>query len=459
MTESKIQQKFLLMYCSQPGMDDDFIAQPLGILYLGAIFREEGFPVKCIDERISTKEKIYEEIEKADVVGISAMTPFLKRALDWGKYARDKGKVTMMGGPHATVDPDSLLDSGFFDYVFIGEAEITVREAIPLLDDKEKLKEIQGMGFFDDNGNKVITEQRPFNKDLDSVPFPAWDMLPIEDYFKRNKERLFYIFTSRGCPFNCVFCQKKLTGRGFRTRSVDNIVNELEQIVTRYKPGNLLFIDELFTCQKKRVMAICEEIRKRNLKLNWACETRVDRIDYEMMMMMRKAGMRRMYFGVESGSEQSLKTLNKRFTVDQVIKTLKTARRADIWTKIFLIAGAPNETAQDFEDTKAMLKKAMPDRVRSSLFNPLIASPSFDIYRDRIDMDQIFTEYVDSESTPYQHENFTVKELNEIRWGMQKDYEDWYMKPAQKFRRKLWRIRFLLENPSELMQWLKNKFS
>ena len=156
------------------------------------------------------------------------------------------------------------------------------------------------MAFFDDDGNKVITENRPFNKDLDAVPFPAWDMLPIEDYFSRNGERLFYVFASRGCPFNCVFCQKKLTGRGFRTRSVDNIVDELEAIVTKYDPGNILFIDELFTCQRKRVFAICEEIRRRGLKLNWACETRVDKIDYSMMMAMRRAGMRRMYFGVES---------------------------------------------------------------------------------------------------------------------------------------------------------------
>jgi radical SAM superfamily enzyme YgiQ (UPF0313 family) len=450
-------KKFLFMYSSQPGLDDDFIAQPLGILYLGAILREEGVSVKCMDERISAREALCEAIQEADVVGISAMTPFLKRALDWGAYAKAKGKTTLMGGAHATVDPHSLLDAGHFDIVFIGEAEITIREALPILGDREKLKGVKGLGFFDGQGQKFLTEERPFNQDLDAVPFPAWDMLPIEDYFNRNKERLFYIFTSRGCPYSCVFCQKKLTGRGFRTRSVPNILDELEQIVKRYDPGNILFIDELFTCQKKRVLEICKGILERGLKLNWACETRVDRVDYEMMMTMRRAGMRRMYFGIESGSPASLKTLNKRFTVDQIIETLRTARRADIWTKVFLIVGTPNETEEDFALTAQMLKEAHPDMVRTSLFNPLIASPSFDLYRDRIDMDLIFTEYVDSEGTPYRHEHFSVEELNRHKHRLRADFEAWYGKPAQRLKRKLSKLRFFLENPEEGWRWLRGK--
>ena len=140
MTDSMTRKHYLLMYCSKPGLDDDFIAQPLGILYLGAIFREEGFPVKCMDERIASKEAIEAAIEEADVVGLSAMTPFVQRAVTWAKYAKERGKITMMGGPHATVDPESLLDEGHFDYVFVGEAELTVREAIPVLDEKEKLR-------------------------------------------------------------------------------------------------------------------------------------------------------------------------------------------------------------------------------------------------------------------------------------------------------------------------------
>ena len=451
------QKNFLFMYCSKPGLDDDFIAQPLGILYLGAILEQEGVPVRCIDERIATPDEIRRAVEEADVVGVSAMTPFLMRALEWGGYAKSRGKITLMGGPHATVDPHTLLDSGSIDFVFMGEAEITIREFIPRMEDKAALKEVKGLAFFDDDGRKVVTEERPFNRELDTVPFPAWHLLPIEEYFHRNKERLFYIFTSRGCPYSCVFCQKKLTGRGFRTRSVENILDELELIVKNYRPGNILFIDELFTCRRDRVIAICDAIHRRGLSFNWACETRVDRVDYDLMMEMRRAGMRRIYFGVESGSPRSLGTLNKRFTVEQIISTLRSARRADLWTKIFLIIGTPGETREDFAHTERMLRRAHPDLVRTSLFNPLIASPSFELYKDRIDMDLIFKEYVDSEGTPYRHEHFTTAELNEIKRRIRADYEAWYDQPRQRLVRKLWKLRFLAEHPDEVGGWLRER--
>ena len=143
--------------------------------------------------------------------------------------------------------------------------------------------------------------------------------------------------------------------------------------------------------------------------------------------------------------------------MDRVIKTLKMARRAHIWSKIFLIVGTPNETKEDFEDTERMLRKAHPDRVRSSLFNPLIASPSFELYHERIDMDRIFTDYVDSDGTPYRHEHFSTQELNDIRHGICRDYEIWYARPLQRFKRKLWRARFYLENPRELMGWFRRR--
>jgi radical SAM superfamily enzyme YgiQ (UPF0313 family) len=449
------QHKFLFIYCTTPGQNEEIIAQPLGILYLGAILEKEGFSVRCMDERIHDRGEIEAAVQEADVVGLSAMTPYLQRALDWGEYAKAKGKTSIIGGPHATVDPHSTLDTKRFDYVFIREAEITIREAAPLLDDREKLKAVPGLTFFDDEGCKVVTEERPFNLELDGVPFPARHLLPMDRYFARNKERLVYVYTSRGCPYTCVFCQKEVYGRQFRSRSTDNICRELELVQQEFDPGAVLFIDELFTCKKKRVIELCDAMVERNLRMNWVCETRVDRVDYEMMMAMRRAGLRRMYFGVESGSPKSLEVLNKRFTVAQVIETLKAARRANIWTKIFLIVGTPGETTEDLELTAGMLKTAHPDMVRTALFNPLIGSPSFDIYHDRIDMDMIFKEFVASGGTPYRHENFTPEELRDAERKLVADYEAWYGRPAQRFRRWLSRMKFYLSHPGETMARLK----
>lgn len=451
------QPKILLIYCSTPGQDESFISQPLGILYLAAILEKAGVPVKCKDERIHSEEEIRQAVGETDVVGFSAMTPYIERAFEWARHAREQGKMTIIGGPHATVDPHATLESKLFDVVFIREAEITIQEAWPVLFDKEKLRKVNGVAFYDEAGEKVVTPERPFNLELDTLPVPARHLLPMDDYFRLNRERLVYVYTSRGCPYSCVFCQKKVYGRKFRARSNDDICDELEELKRDYDPGAILFIDELFTCQPKRVYALCDEIVRRKLELNWCCETRVDRIDFPMMMAMRRAGMRRMYFGVESGSPASLKTLNKKFTVEQVIKTLKAARRANIWTKIFLIFGTPNETIEDIELTAKMLRQAHPDMVRSALFNPLIGSPSFDIYHDRIDHDLIFKEFVASNGTPYRHENFTVEELNAHSERVISEYETWYDQSMQRFRRWLTRVRFYLSHPRDTLARIRGR--
>jgi radical SAM superfamily enzyme YgiQ (UPF0313 family) len=430
-----------------PGLDDEFISQPLGVLYLGAILERAGIPVKCMDERTFSSEEIKAGIAEADVVGISVMTPFVQRGFDLARYAREQGKTVWIGGPHATVDPQSTLETGLFDLVFVREAEITIQEVLPVLDDKEKLKEIPGLLFYEDSGEKCLTPERPFTVDLDPLPFPARHLLPMDRYFSKNKERLLYVYTSRGCPYKCVFCQKEVYGRKFRSRSVDNVCNELEQVQGDYQPGAILFIDELFTCNKKRVFEFCDSLIARNIKLNWCCETRVDRIDFDMMMAMRRAGMRRIYFGVETGSPRSLKTLKKMFTREKIIETLKASRRANLWTKVFLIVGTPGETMEDFDLTASMLREAHPDMVRTALFNPLIGSPSFEIYHDRIDFDLIFKEYVASSGTPYIHENFTNEELCEIEKRLVREYSEWYEQPAQRFKRWLARMRFYLRYP------------
>lgn len=443
--------KTLLMYVTPPGQDDDYIAMPLGIIYLGAIVKDAGLPIECLDERVSTEEEVKEAIERNDIIGLSALTPHVGRAVRWAEYAKKLGKRVMMGGPHATVDPDTFLDSGHFDLIVRGEAEDAVVPVIKHFDDKEALKEVLGLNYYGDDGQRIDTPDRPLIKgsELDNIPFPAWEELPFDRYTALNRERLFYIFTSRGCPFRCIYCQKELTGRGFRTRSIDNIVDELEDIVTKYQPGNVLFIDELFTCQKKRVYAICDEIIRRGLKLNWACETRVDMIDYEMAVRMRQAGCRRLYFGVETASQKSLDTLKKDCKAYKVVEAIQVARRAGIWSKVFLIVGTPGETLEDIRETERVMRLAMPDLIRASLFNPLTATESFDAYKDRIDTDLIFTEYVDSERSPYMHENFSNDELNRVRRKMVSDYERWYNKPAQRAKRWASRFQYYIENPDE----------
>ncbi len=445
------QKKVVLMYVTPPGQDDFFIAMPLGIIYLSAILRKAGVDVECCDERVCTEAEVEAYIAKAEILGLSALTPHVNRAIRYAQRAKqiNPDVITIMGGPHATVDVDTLLDGGL-DYVIGGEAEDSIVDFMQGVDaGRSALGNVPGIAFDREDGTRHTSPQPPLIKDLDRIPFPEWEALPFDRYAHMNKERLFYIFTSRGCPFRCVFCQKELTGRGFRTRSVDDILNELQEIHDKYQPGNVLFIDELFTCQKKRVYDICEGIIERGLTLNMSCETRVDMIDYDMARTMKKAGFNRMYFGVESGSQASLDTLVKDYKVEKVVEALKITRRAGIWTKVFLIVGTPGETQQDFDNTAKIMREGMPDRIRTSLFNPLTATASFEQFKDRIDPELVKTEYVDSDRSPYMHENFSNDELNMIKRKLVEDYEEWYEATPAKMRRFMSRIRYYMENRDE----------
>ncbi|MHC5209334.1 MAG: B12-binding domain-containing radical SAM protein [Planctomycetota bacterium] len=455
-------KKIVLMYVTPPGQDDFFIAMPLGIIYLAAILRQHGADVECCDERVCSEAEVDAALRKAEILGLSALTPHVNRAIRYAQKAKTytPDLITVMGGPHATVDVDTFLDSGSIDYVIGGEAEDSIVQFMQGVDQgREALGTVPGIAFDRPDGTRHSSPQPPLMKDLDRIPFPAWELLPFERYAAMNKEKLFYIFTSRGCPFRCVFCQKELTGRGFRTRSVKNILDELQDIHDTYNPGNVLFIDELFTCQKKRVYEICEGIIERGLKLNMSCETRVDMLDYDMARTMKRAGFNRMYFGVESGSQRSLDTLVKDYKVDKIVEALKITRRAGIWTKIFLIVGTPGETMEDIEETANVLRLGMPDRVRTSLFNPLTATASFEQFKDRIDPDLVKTEYVDSDRSPYMHENFSNDDLNRIKRNLVEEYEAWYESRPARMRRFLARVRYYWENKDEGKARLARAFS
>src|SRR5262245_48811755 len=240
-------RKTLITYV-KPHVQEGPLSMILGIAYLGACLEQEQIPVELCDERIVNDQYMREAIERNDIIGFGALTPNIRRAIAWAKYAKERGKITLMGGPHASVDPGLFLDSGFFDYVLKGEAEFTLAQFLKALDGgrEEELAAVAGIAFNRD-GDRVDNPAPPLIKKLDDIPFPARHLLPQDRYFQLNPERLAYIFTTRGCPYKCIFCQKELTGRGYRVRSTQNIVEELAQVITTYRPGSVLFIDEIFS--------------------------------------------------------------------------------------------------------------------------------------------------------------------------------------------------------------------
>jgi radical SAM superfamily enzyme YgiQ (UPF0313 family) len=441
-------RKTLLTYV-KPHVQEDPLAMVLGITYLGACLEKEKIPVELCDERIVNDAYMREAIERNDIIGFDALTPNIRRAIAWAKYAKSRGKVTIMGGPHASVDQGIFLDSGHFDFVLKGEAEETLPQFLKAFegDDWDALAKVQGLAAVRKGELAIDNAAPPLIKKLDELPLPARHLLPMERYFQLNSEKLVYVFTTRGCPFKCIFCQKELTGRGFRVRSTELIVDELEHVVKTYNPGVVLFVDEILTLRKKRIHEMCDEILRRGLKFEWIANTRADCVDYPLLKHMHRAGCRRIYYGWESGSPRMLDVLKKDLTPEVIVEAARMTRRAGIWAKVYLIVGSPGETRQDIEETEKVLKLAGPDLVRVSVFNPLIGTESWDGYLANIDLTDLTENYVSSNRSAYKHEHFTQVELEELRKNMVRSYERWYYGYQQRTKRFFERALYYLENP------------
>jgi len=441
-------RKTLLTYV-KPHVQEDPLSMILGIAYMGAMLEREGIPTELHDERIATDQEMKAAIDRNEVIGFSALTPNIRRAIAWAKYAKERGKITVMGGPHASVDQGVFLDTGYFDYVLKGEAEYTFPEMLKAIDgqDEAALSQVAGLAGLRDGELWVDNPAPPLIKKLDELPMPARHLLPMDAYFKNNPEHLVYIFTTRGCPFKCIFCQKELTGRGFRVRSTEAIVDELEHIIKTYDPGVILFVDEILTLRKKRIHEMCDEILRRGLKFEWVANTRADCVDYPLLKHMHRAGCRRIYYGWESGSQRMLDVLKKDLTPEVIINAAKMTRRAGIWAKVYLIVGSPGETEADVRETEKVLRLAGPDLIRISVFNPLIGTESWDNYQASIDISDLSENYVSSNRSGYKHEHFTQIELEELRKNMVRSYERWYYSMPQRAKRFYERALYYMENP------------
>ena len=210
--------------------------------------------------------------------------------------------------------PESLLNET--DYIVEGEGEVTICELLHSLEGKMDIENVKGI-WYKKNGVLKRTPQRPFIQNLDDLPFPARQLLPKE-YMNFGHTT---ISASRGCPFNCSFCQptlRKLFGPVVRFRSPKNVVDEMEYLKTTFKIKHVKFQDDTFTARKQWVTEVCSEILKRKLKIRWDCNARVNTIDKELLTKMKEAGCTKVEFGVESGSQEILNSLNKGTTIKQI---------------------------------------------------------------------------------------------------------------------------------------------
>lgn len=344
---------------------------PLGLGYLAAYLEEKQFEINIIDYQTKeiTKKEVINKLFKTQpkIVGVTASTLTYKSAIDIVKTVKETlpNCLTILGGPHVTVlDEQTLKESPEVDIIVRGEGENTLLEIAEAVDN-QKIKEINDIkGISLRKKSQILrTTDRPFIKDLDELPHPAFDHFDLEKYTISGKKYL-PIITSRGCPFQCTFClASKMCGTGFRTRSPKKVADELEWLRDVHKADIFAFYDDTFTFNMNRAYKICEEIKNRNIDLPWDCRTRVDKINPRILAKMREANCQLIHFGVESGSQKMLNSMKKGTTVEQNAKGIKMAKESGIAVAISVVVGYPGETKELLKETFDFIRKTEPDYV------------------------------------------------------------------------------------------------
>jgi anaerobic magnesium-protoporphyrin IX monomethyl ester cyclase len=351
---------------------ESVIVPSLGLAYLASALEEAKYDVKILDSFAS--RQAWPEFEEAvrhtqaDLIGIGGMTPTIDITCRAAKICRKYCKFLVIGGPHATVFGQEIFSQiPEADFAVSGEGEQAFRELAGVLNSGKPVGRIPGIMSRD-----LTNTTKGFIEDLDSLPFPARHLLPNHCYryiFSR-KRIITTMITSRGCPFRCIFCDKSVSGSIFRSRSVKNILDEIGRIAEEFKNVSVIFYDDLFTFDKKRLIGICRGILERNIRIDWKCESRVDTIDAEMLGWMKRAGCSMIAYGVESGNRNGLDYLRKGADPEQARKAFDLTRKNGVRTMAYFILGIPVETYNDELETIKFANRLRPDYAQFSVLSP-----------------------------------------------------------------------------------------
>ncbi|MDP3789282.1 MAG: radical SAM protein, partial [Candidatus Omnitrophota bacterium] len=269
-----------------------------------------------------------------------------------------------------------------FDVGVLGEGEETLGELIKALESGEDINGVKGIVFRSAEGIK-LNGPRPFIENMDKLPFPAWDLLPSLAKSYRpaviNYKRLpaTSLVTSRGCPGNCAFCDTKVFGTRYRIHSAGYVLKMIDHLKDNHGINDICFYDDVFTIFKQRLIDICGGLKEKRHKISWSCQARVNSVDYETLKMMKESGCWKVSFGIESGSDDILRLMNKHIVADRSKKAIEDAKRAGLEVEGYFILGFFGETKETLEKTKKFIAESSLDTILLSYFLPFPGSPAY----------------------------------------------------------------------------------
>ncbi|KPK36338.1 MAG: hypothetical protein AMK70_02605 [Nitrospira bacterium SG8_35_1] len=416
---------------------------PLGLLSLATSVKMntgEAHHVEVLD--CQPTQMSYDQItdyfsqHHFDLVGITTMTFTLIDVIHTIKIIKDKSPdcIIVLGGPHVHIYQEETLDLNGVDYLIQGEGEFAILEILRALQGEIPLSSVSGLAY-KENGRTINNGISAKISNLDDIYFPDRRFLPVNHYGSLlAKENLITtMFSSRGCPFKCSFCDRPNSpvNYGFRWRSAKNVVDEMEDC---YSLGikEILFYDDTFTVRKSRVLEICDEILTRGLKITWEVRAHVSTMNDEMLKMMKRAGCLRIHYGVECGNDRMLKVINKSTTIKKVKEVFRETKHRGIETLAYFMIGQHTETLSDIGDTMRLSRELKPDFCHFTIFCPYPGTRMYKLGLEKgIIKNDVWREFAKNPGSDFQipvwEENFSRAELYEL---IVKCYKSFYLRPG-----------------------------
>lgn len=347
------------------------VVQPLGLIQLASVIRERDShaEIKILDLRLFENDfhvlpRIVKEF-KPDFVGFRGVTrdaPFMYDMVKNMRYLAPEA-VLAGGGPHITAVKGKALDDAPFDYAVYGEGEVALAKLLDCLDKNGGYQRVEGLIYRDGEGRAVVNPPGQYIQNLDELPMPAWDLLDHEKYFAMNyypdipiylnaRREIVSIFTSRGCPYRCIYCHN-IFGKKFRARSPRNVVDEIEYLYGTFGIRQFDIRDDIFNLDKSRVITICDMILERGLDIRFSFPNglRADILDEEIILKMKSAGLYRLNYALETASPRLQKMIKKNIDLKKLKDIIHFTSSQNIITNLFVMLGFPTETKDEMTKT------------------------------------------------------------------------------------------------------------
>lgn len=361
---------------------------PLGLAYIAAVAEKEGHTISVIESEATgeTFEEIYARLEsfRPDLIGMPTFLNTIQRCFiiaDEAKKRLPQTKV-VLGGVQVTLNPTEAINKESVDYLVMGEGENCFRDLLACLQKNTPLQEVYGLAW-KNNGKAVFNQSQCLINDLDNLPLPARHLFPMQRYHSSSQlrgKKTMHMMTSRGCPFRCSYCTSHLTfGKSFRYHGPQRVIREMFELKEKYGADTIQFYDETFTLNRGRVSQLCGEILKQKLKIPWACFTRVNLVDEELLKKMRSAGCYQIFYGVEAATQRLLNIIKKDITLEQIENAFKWTRRAGIETLASFMIGLPTETKEEALKTIDLAIKINADYAQWQKTTPFPGTELYDI--------------------------------------------------------------------------------